>query len=105
MGIAEADLNADGFPDYALTSMGDTKMQILDDEADEESPIYRDIAFERGATAHRPYTGMISNRLPDGMRNLMTSIMMHALISLLPKAMSRACRILPLLIRITFCSA
>lgn len=57
MGIAEADLNADGFPDYALTSMGDTKMQMLDDEADEESPIYRDIAFERGATAHRPYTG------------------------------------------------
>lgn len=57
MGIAEADLNADGFPDYALTSMGDTKMQVLDDEADEESPIYRDIAFERGATAHRPYAG------------------------------------------------
>ncbi len=57
MGIAEADLDADGVPEYALTSMGDTKLQKLDEEADEGSPIYRDIAFERGATAHRPYTG------------------------------------------------
>ena len=57
MGIAEGDLDADGVPEYALTSMGDTKLQMLDDEADEGSPIYRDIAFERGATAHRPYTG------------------------------------------------
>lgn len=57
MGIAETDLNGDGYPEYALTSMGDTKIQTLDDEGDEESPIYRDIAYERGATAHRPYTG------------------------------------------------
>ncbi len=57
MGIAEADLNGDGYPEYALTSMGDTKIQSLDEESDEESPIYRDIAYESGATAHRPYTG------------------------------------------------
>ena len=57
MGIAEADLNSDGFPEYALTSMGDTKLQMLDDEADEGSPVYRDVAFEKHATAHRPYTG------------------------------------------------
>jgi len=57
MGIAEADLDADGFPEYALTSMGDTKLRKLDDEADEGRPVYRDIAYERGATAHRPYTG------------------------------------------------
>ena len=57
MGIAEADLNGDGMPEYALSSMGDTKLQALDDEADEDQPIYRDIAYERGATAHRPYTG------------------------------------------------
>ncbi|WP_306257972.1 CRTAC1 family protein [Pararhizobium sp. IMCC21322] len=57
MGIAEADLDADGLPEYALTSMGDTKLQVLDDEADEASPVYRDVAYERGATAHRPYTG------------------------------------------------
>ncbi|MEP4475235.1 MAG: VCBS repeat-containing protein, partial [Lentilitoribacter sp.] len=51
MGIAETDLNGDGFPEYALTSMGDTKIQSLDEEGDEESPIYKDIAFESGATA------------------------------------------------------
>lgn len=57
MGIAEADLNADGFPEYALSSMGDTKLQTLDEESEEDRPTYRDTAFERGATAHRPYTG------------------------------------------------
>ncbi len=57
MGIAEADLDADGFPEYALTSMGDTKLQKLDEDADIGRPVYRDIALETGATAHRPYTG------------------------------------------------
>ena len=57
MGIAEGDLDSDGTPEYALTSMGDTKLQKLDDEADAGSPVYRDIAWERGATAHRPYAG------------------------------------------------
>jgi hypothetical protein len=57
MGIAEADLNQDGFPEYALTSMGDTMLQTLDDEADEDRPVYRDAAYEKRMTAHRPYTG------------------------------------------------
>lgn len=57
MGIAQADLDGDGMPEYALTSMGDTKLQTLDEDADEASPRYRDIAFDKGATAHRPYTG------------------------------------------------
>ena len=58
MGIAEADLDADGLPEYALTSMGDTKLQTLDEEViAEDRPTYRDVAFERGATAHRPYAG------------------------------------------------
>ena len=57
MGIAEGDIDADGFPEYALTSMGDTKLQTLDNEAEEGRPVYRDIAFERNATAHRPYAG------------------------------------------------
>ncbi|WP_420412614.1 CRTAC1 family protein [Roseibium sp.] len=57
MGIASIDLNVDGFPEYALTSMGDTKLQKLDDEADETVPVYQDIAFDLGVTAHRPYTG------------------------------------------------
>ncbi len=59
MGIASADLNADGYPEYALTSMGDTKLQQLDLESFDENgwPQYRDIAWEKGATAHRPYVG------------------------------------------------
>ncbi len=57
MGIAEADLDADGYPEYALTSMGDTKLQTLDAEEDPPRPTYRDIAYEKGATAHRPYSG------------------------------------------------
>ncbi|HMT93251.1 CRTAC1 family protein [uncultured Thiothrix sp.] len=57
MGIAEGDLEGDGFPEYALTSMGDTRLQVLDDEAEEDRPIYKDSAYERQATAHRPYIG------------------------------------------------
>jgi len=59
MGIAESDLNADGYPEYALTSMGDTKLQVLDLEQaiEENRPHYDDMAWTRGATAHRPYSG------------------------------------------------
>jgi len=57
MGLAQTDLNVDGAPDYAITSMGDTKLQMLDEEADEDQPIYKDVAWEKGATAHRPYAG------------------------------------------------
>ncbi len=59
MGIAEADLNADGYPEYALTSMGDTKLQSVDvaQAVEENRPAYEDIAWDKGATAHRPYTG------------------------------------------------
>ena len=57
MGIAEADLDNDGLPEYALSSMGDTMLQTLDPDADEDRPTYRDIAYENGMTAHRPYTG------------------------------------------------
>lgn len=57
MGIAEADLNSDGYPEYALSSMGDNMLQQLDPDAEEDQPFYRDIAFELGTTAHRPYEG------------------------------------------------
>jgi len=59
MGIAETDLDADGFPEYALTSMGDTKLQVLDVQQaiDENRPAYEDMAWTLNATAHRPYTG------------------------------------------------
>ncbi len=55
MGIASTDLDSDGYPEVFLTSMSDNKMQQL--EAGPKQPSYRDIAFKRGATAHRPYIG------------------------------------------------
>ncbi len=58
MDIAEGDIDGSGYPEYALTSMGDTKLQKLDPgEAGRGGyPVYRDIAGEVGATAHIPYT-------------------------------------------------
>lgn len=56
MGIASADVNLDGFPDYYLTSMADNKLQFLKDPAS-GLPDYADLAFKSGVTAHRPYTG------------------------------------------------
>ena len=59
MGIAEGDIDGSGFPEYALTSMGDTKIQKLDEQqgGKGEAPVYRDIAGDLGATAHIPYFG------------------------------------------------
>jgi enediyne biosynthesis protein E4 len=55
MGIASHDLTGDGYPEVFLTSQGDNKLQTLADGAD--APDYRDIAIERGVTAHRPHSG------------------------------------------------
>jgi enediyne biosynthesis protein E4 len=55
MGIASHDLTGDGLPEYYLTSMADQKLQTL--AAGASRPQYADIAFRRGVTAHRPYTG------------------------------------------------
>lgn len=55
MGIASHDLTGDGRPEVYLTSQGDNKLQTLTDGA--ARPNYRDIAFERGVTAHRPFAG------------------------------------------------
>ncbi|TLP62676.1 CRTAC1 family protein [Parasedimentitalea maritima] len=55
MGIASRDLTGDGFADVYLTSMGDQKFQYFD--PDRGGPSYRDATYERGTTAHRPYTG------------------------------------------------
>ena len=55
MGIASHDLDGDGYPEFFLTSMSDNKLQQL--EAGAAQPRYADIAFKRGVTAHRPYTG------------------------------------------------
>ncbi|MFP8779382.1 CRTAC1 family protein [Hydrogenophaga sp. RWCD_12] len=55
MGIASHDLTGDGYPEVFLTSMSDNKLQTLENGA--AQPRYVDIAFKRGATAHRPYVG------------------------------------------------
>ena len=60
MGIASADVNLDGYPDYYLTSMADNKLQVLKDPASGK-PDYADIAFKSGITAHKPYTGGDTN--------------------------------------------
>ena len=55
MGIAGHDLTGDGYPEYVVTSMGDNKVQAL--ASPRRGPTYRDIAFKRGLTAHRPFAG------------------------------------------------
>jgi hypothetical protein len=58
MGIASADVNADGYPDYYLTSQADNKLQALTGGPSE--PRFGDIALAKGVTAHRPYAGDVA---------------------------------------------
>lgn len=55
MGIASTPLDGSPYPAYFLTSMADNKLQVL--AGDATQPAYRDIAFARGVTAHRPHAG------------------------------------------------
>ena len=55
MGIADYDVNGDGYPDYYLTSQADNRLQTLTDGPDQ--PAYQDIALELKALATNPYTG------------------------------------------------
>jgi len=55
MGIASYDLDGDGYPEYFLTSMADNKLQTL--TAPGPKADYKDVAYAKGVTAHRPYTG------------------------------------------------
>lgn len=55
MGIASADLTGDGLPDYFLTSMADSKLQVLAEGPDKAT--FKDVAFPLGAIAQRPYVG------------------------------------------------
>lgn len=54
MGIASTDLDGDGYPEYYLTSMADQKLQTL---AAAPAATFKDIAFAKGVTVHRPTTG------------------------------------------------
>lgn len=60
MGLASADVTGDGFPDYFITSMADNKLQTLTAlpaDGTPPKPDFKDVAFPRGVTAHRPYMG------------------------------------------------
>lgn len=57
MGIASADVDGNGYPDYFLTSMADNKLQQLAEAGPDARPAFKDVAFARGVTAHRPYVG------------------------------------------------
>lgn len=57
MGIASADVDGNAFPDYFLTSMADNKLQVLAEPGPNAKPVFKDVAFARAVTAHRPYTG------------------------------------------------
>ncbi len=57
MGIASADLDADGYPEYFITSMADNKLRALDAPGPESTPRYADRAYKLGVTAHRPVLG------------------------------------------------
>ena len=60
MGIASSDLDGDGYPEYFLTSMADNKLQTLASvTADAKpQPTFKDVAYAKGVTAHRPYVGV-----------------------------------------------
>ena len=60
MGIASHDLTGDGLPEVFLTSQADNRLQALVDGA--AQPRYEDIAIRRGATAHEPYAGDVTQR-------------------------------------------
>ncbi len=59
MGIASSDVNADGYPDYFLTSMADNKLQTLASPptAGILPAAFADVAFAKKAIAQRPYVG------------------------------------------------
>ena len=59
MGIASTDLNGDTYPDYFLTSMADQRLQWLKEipKDGKPKPTYVELAFSKGLTAHRPFTG------------------------------------------------
>ena len=59
MGIAGYDVDFDGYPEYFLTSMADNKLQTLASPPKDGTvqPSYKDVAFAKGVTAHRPFMG------------------------------------------------
>jgi enediyne biosynthesis protein E4 len=69
MGIAAADMNLDGYPDYYLTSMADNKLQFLKDPASGK-PDFADLAFKTGSRRTGPIPGATSGPRLAGTRSL-----------------------------------
>ena len=60
MGLAGYDLDGDGYQEYSITSMADNKLQTLASPPTDGAapkPSYKDIAWPKGVTAHRPFMG------------------------------------------------
>ena len=59
MGISSYDVDFDSYPEYFLTSMADNKLQTLAEvpKDGKPKPGFKDIAFAKGVTAHRPFMG------------------------------------------------
>ena len=60
MGLAGYDIDGDGFQEYFLTSMADNKLQTLSNPPKDGArprPDYKDVAWAKGVTAHRPFMG------------------------------------------------
>jgi hypothetical protein len=55
MGIASYDLDADGYPEYYLTSQAANRLQTL--EGGPKQPAYREIGLKAGVNASQPFTG------------------------------------------------
>jgi len=55
MGIAGADINDDGYPEYFITTMAGNRLRILADGSDQ--PTYKDGAYARGLDVAQPFAG------------------------------------------------
>jgi enediyne biosynthesis protein E4 len=55
MGIASADVTGDGLPEYYLTSIGENRLETLE-EGDGE-PTFGDVAYEHGISSATPWIG------------------------------------------------
>ncbi|MCP4821833.1 MAG: CRTAC1 family protein [Shimia sp.] len=54
MGIASRDLDFDGKAEVFLSSMGDQRLMRL---SGGQGPVFEDVPYEKGTSAHRPYQG------------------------------------------------
>jgi len=58
MGIASADVTADGYPEYFISTMAGNRLRGLADGA--EVPTYRDLAYAAGVDAAQPFAGDVN---------------------------------------------